>query len=358
MRKNIVVSRDLSLSFDFLLKSVTTKENSKLPLPKPFKYVSMGRGALFLVARALKLGHKDTVLLPAYLCPSIIEPFIRVGVRIRFYRVNENLVLDLDDVERQLTSDVKMMLYINYFGFPQPMEHVKRLKREVSCLVEDCAHSFLSQGGFQGDYVIYSIRKSLPMPDGAALVFRRRRVSQHFRQSKKNVFSYLYTSFQTLFLLCQHTKYKSFSHSILPIVRVFKIRSSKDSSPCWLSPRMLSCFNFKSIAEKRRQNYKYLLEELEELALFPKLTLGIVPFCFPIVIAKRDRVMRALLRAGIESSVFWPLPRLISKVKYPISWKISKRILALPVNQDLGEKEMAYMSQSLKKALKARNRSY
>ena len=87
------------------------------------------------------------------------------------------MTLDPDDVERHCRAHNPDLLYvIHYAGWPQPMsELVDLCRRRGMLLVEDCALSLLSEvdgrplGSF-GDWSVFCLYKTLPLPNGALLV--------------------------------------------------------------------------------------------------------------------------------------------------------------------------------------------
>jgi hypothetical protein len=133
----------------------------------------MGRDALTLAASWLGLQSDDAVLLPAYVCEEVVKPFSK-RTRVVLYDVRPDLSVDpnlLDDLLRS-TPSIKVVLFVNYFGFLQTNRaEIKAVcaRRHVA-LIEDCAHSLLTAGsGDTGDLAIYSFRKILPVTDGGGL---------------------------------------------------------------------------------------------------------------------------------------------------------------------------------------------
>ncbi len=55
------------------------------------QFFHSGRGALFFAAKTLAKAAKNVVLLPAYHCPALVEPFIAAGYQIRFYPLAADL---------------------------------------------------------------------------------------------------------------------------------------------------------------------------------------------------------------------------------------------------------------------------
>lgn len=136
----------------------------------------MGSTALSLAARSLqRVGH-TSLLAPSYHCGHEIEPFLRANMKVTLYRVDEHGQVDLNSLDSLLTGRGEAVLITHYFGFPQDVQSISTLCKEKNAyLIEDCAHAFLSNRGniplgSWGDISIFSYRKSLPIPDGGALI--------------------------------------------------------------------------------------------------------------------------------------------------------------------------------------------
>mgnify|MGYP001561324583 CR=1 FL=1 len=118
-------------------------------------------------------------MLPGLICQEVLASLAAVGARPSFYHVDERLHADLTSVREAGAVPVRAVVAVNYFGFPQPLEAIRELCRTWGAgLIEDNAHGFLSTDGRtplgrRGDAGIFSLRKSLLMPNGAALVDNR-----------------------------------------------------------------------------------------------------------------------------------------------------------------------------------------
>src|SRR5262245_17471445 len=78
-----------------------------------------GRSAIYHGVRALGVGSGDTVLVPAYNCASIVDAIVQAGARVEYYEVDEDCAVDFADLARRMSSSVRAILAIHYFGFPQ-----------------------------------------------------------------------------------------------------------------------------------------------------------------------------------------------------------------------------------------------
>ena len=84
-----------------------------------------------------------------------------------------NLVL----ASREWLADVNegdVVLFIDYFGFPCDAECARAAKQRGAWVLEDACQALLSKHvGAAADYVIYSPRKFLGVPDGGVLLANR-----------------------------------------------------------------------------------------------------------------------------------------------------------------------------------------
>jgi dTDP-4-amino-4,6-dideoxygalactose transaminase len=117
------------------------------------------------------------VVAPDYNSGNEILAMRAAGATIRYCPVRGDMSLDPDDVERYCQLHNPDLLYvIHYAGWPQPMPALVDLcRRRGMLLVEDCALSLLSEmngrplGSF-GDWSVFCLYKTLPLPNGALLV--------------------------------------------------------------------------------------------------------------------------------------------------------------------------------------------
>jgi len=332
-------------------------------------FCSEGRSALYLILKRSKLSIGDTVLLPAYLCDSIVNVVKKLGLNLRFYRVLENLEVDFDDLEA-VAEKAKVLLIIHYFGFPQNMEEILRFCKEKEILlIEDCAHALYSRWkgkylGTFGDYGFFSLRKSLPSLDGGMFFISDKRISldesgsdcsQKEHSQPFSIFSLLikYGEFGVGFTpRTFFRRFKSIRKGFIEYDATRKTNSLRGISKTSLS--LLKITSEEKIVEKRRKNYFFLQEHLQGFNnikfLYPSLSEGVCPLCFPILTDNRDKIRINLLKKGINLRAFWDiLPQEISSSDYSTSYQVAEKILLLPVHQSLDKRHLDYIEYSLKK---------
>lgn len=143
------------------------------------QFYAYGRQALAEALRRSGVEPGDRVLLPGLICREVLASVSAVEAVPVFYAVDETLTTDADSLKRAGMSGARAVLAVNYFGFPQPLDVFRACCRQWgAALIEDNAHGFLSAEGEvplgrRGDLGIFSLRKTLTVPNGAALVDNR-----------------------------------------------------------------------------------------------------------------------------------------------------------------------------------------
>ncbi len=145
----------------------------------PAAFVPAGRYAIAHALGLMGIGRDDEVLVPAFHCLSMVEPVLWVGARPVFYRLRDDLSVDLDDLSGKLTPRSRVLMVTHYFGFPQDVGNLRAFSdRNRLSLLEDCAHGFFGGRdgmplGGGGDFAIASAMKFFPIPEGGCLVSAR-----------------------------------------------------------------------------------------------------------------------------------------------------------------------------------------
>lgn len=129
------------------------------------------------------LGQLDqdpgTALVPAYVPHAVVRAFRCRGYEVAYYPVAPDLTLPAETVARRIeTVDPAAVLFVDYFGFrDEALSALAERARAVGAtVVEDCARAAFSRDrdgtplGATGDLAIYSLHKTLPVPNGGLVV--------------------------------------------------------------------------------------------------------------------------------------------------------------------------------------------
>lgn len=349
------------------------------PLNDPFTYLFFSaRYAILAGLKALGVSSDQNILLPSYNCGTEIDPILDRQIKIKYYKVKPNLKIDLDDLSKQIDTSSAAILVIHYLGFPQPIEEIKKICiNNRLLLIEDCAHAFLSTyksenlGSF-GDISVFSMRKTLPIPNGGSLVINNENL--HFEDKQKRS-SPLSTYFIAVELLNNRTHHKNqslvdrltvffikiidyFNGIMKLMLRVFKklfpyrglalvhvnyYEFKKDISTWKISPlslRIMRNLDYGHIKDIRRKNFTYLLSNLSNMSeievVFNKLPEGVCPLFFPLIVKDRQFYYQKLKEKGITSYQYWKyMHAAVPWEDFPESVFLKNNLLGLPIHQDI-----------------------
>ena len=133
---------------------------SYLPVNHAFA-VSNGSNALDLSAMLLNVRKGDEILIPAHTWCATAISFARLGAKIVWVDINpETFVMDLETIERAVTSKTKALVVVHLYGLMCPMDDIVDFCRSRDiAIIEDCAQSLGSKIGGRncGTYADISI---------------------------------------------------------------------------------------------------------------------------------------------------------------------------------------------------------
>jgi len=319
--------------------------------------------------------------MPAYNCGTEIDPFIHYGLKIIFYRVNCEAKIDLDDLQRRLTTKTKVIYVTHYFGWPQNLDFLSTYCRANAIyLVEDCAMALFSNPvdypiGTLGNAAIYSLPKTLPVPDGGLLTSPVPLIlpeaplgSPPLRVILKEMLPLLKRA--TLRLtdrlgvykylpqrLTQSRKRKN-NEATTPasfpeIPRSYYFNGSVEKmTASKISRYILEHSCPASIVKRRRENYDKLFESAREdrsfQLLFNQLPEGVCPLYFPVFVKNREEVCRRLNEMGIAAMQWWSgYHRAFDWAEFPEARYLKDHVLTIPIHQQLSHLNMKYISSAM-----------
>src|SRR5687767_748782 len=292
------------------------------------------RNAIYHLFRALiETNPGLTVLAPDYNSGNEILAMRAAGATIRYCPVRGDMSLDPEDVERYCERHQPDLLYvIHYAGWPQPMPALVDLcRRRGMLLVEDCALSLLSEmdgrplGSF-GDWSVFCLYKTLPLPNGALLVQNGPRLESLERLRLRDAGSASVLG-RTAELLVQRIRGRAngvgaalqmVKRSMGRAAGALEVRRANvgdigfnmddvDLAMSRMSERLLMRMDFAEIKRRRVENYRLLSERLgpDVIQVFPDLPEGVCPLFFPIIVQDKHAAAEALRAGGVDALEFW-----------------------------------------------------
>jgi hypothetical protein len=356
-----------------------------VPLVYPFdqpglRYRYFARNALWDAVRLLGLKGKK-VLLPAYHHGVELETLLAAGVQPVFFRVDAQMRADFEDA-RARSQGAAALYVIHYAGFPQDMQAARQLAGELGVpLVEDCALALLSSDGEKplgssGDVSLFCLYKTLPVPNGGALLPRgdwAKKVGllpPPIPPPGLSTASHLIGSMLSNFELRTGEIGRRTRHALRDAGRWFVRRANVDRVSTGTqhfniddvdlgmssaSHLVLRNQDFAGIVERRRRNYFLLYAMLREVAppVTGELKPGVCPLFYPMPVDDKAGAMARLLARGVETVDFWRVrhPALPAGA-FPEVDRLRERVLELPVHQDLSPADAEHVAGCVRELLK------
>ena len=140
------------------------------------EFFAHARSALKFGLEIQRFNKEKFILIPAFICEAVMQPFRELGLKVKFYEINENFQPRWDDLQK-LCNDYpcQAILMNHYFGIPQKIDEFMDFAHFNNLfIIEDNAHGFGASYrsrllGTFGDIGILSPRKTLFLPSGAIL---------------------------------------------------------------------------------------------------------------------------------------------------------------------------------------------
>jgi hypothetical protein len=151
-------------------------------------FFSTGRDALYSILSTLQ--HKR-VHLPDLICVSVYQACLHAGKKVSTYRMNPDLV-QLEAFDPEHASD-SCFLVMHYFGVANE-GLMRRAKSLGMTVISDVTHMLFNRDqmkliGAQSDYLVASLRKSGPFPDGGFLSSSQHHVPSPTRGFRADFFT-------------------------------------------------------------------------------------------------------------------------------------------------------------------------
>ena len=319
-------------------------------------FLNGGRACLAVIGDYLLDHGIHKILLPSYLCPSILDALERCGVEYGFYQINEDLSIDLDDLA-QKAGAYKAVYFINYFGFLHPPEvrnYLKNLRKNGALVVEDNA-----QAGFSahpvGDFVFNSLRKLVPFDGGYLDTDLDIAVYLQKYQGRPNLRLPLIRDYRQRlhdYLIDGIGSHKKLLDLYSRADRYYERDVVVEGDPG--EQAQIERLDWEGIRQKRRENYRYMLDLIapipEVKPIFPALQPGIMPLGLPVYLSgvSRDAVYEHLGENGIGLFIHWEELRHDARTNgNALAVSMAGRMLTLAIDQRTSREQMDYLAETL-----------
>jgi hypothetical protein len=322
--------------FPIAVTDILNAQNRHLDAPDVYTY-SSGRAALYQILKHLmQEKNVNYVLLPDYLCSSVLVPVKELGLDYTFYPINEKLELEPSSFH-PLYKNGTAVLLINYYGLQDLSSQIKTIREhdDKAIIIEDDVQAYFEFKKPLGDvdFKFTSLRKTFAVPDGGLVKTKH----QLPKVEVPNTFG----QYKAAAALLKSMREGNFNDNIY--LEMFEkgeslIDDELESGMSLIAEKLYSYVDEERVKVRRMNNAQYLVEQLKKIGLNPLLPLSEdhVPLFIPIILTNRDAVRKAMFEHEVYCPVHWPLEGLeLNRGK-----AMSETELSLIIDQRYGRNEM------------------
>lgn len=324
--------------------------------PHKMSFVANGRSAMMLASRSVYWmpdEGRNRALLPAYLCHSMIQPFVELGLQVCFYRVGSDLSINPTDVSECIDGTVRAVLLMHYFGFEQEIRLDSWLAERFPdvTVIDDRTHMLFADLRTRTTSAaairVYSPRKWGPLPDIGIVVWpdSLSQASSGAAPLDKG-YDHGFALWRLIGVLLRALFFAWPSESLRRLsLRPFHKADAlldrriqlRTASP--ISRFLWRHWNSAVVWHTRRSNFQYLLDNWpskEIQPLYDVLPKTVCPLGFPIRTLERESLRRHLISKEIFPPIHWLRPSEVSADDFPEAARLAEQELTIPIDQRYG----------------------
>lgn len=310
--------------------------------------VASGTDALILALRAAGIGPGDEVIVPAFTFVATADAVSLVGATPVFADIDPaTFTIDVNHAATLVSERTAAIIPVHLYGQPADMDKIKALaeKRHL-VVIEDCAQALgaswkgtpVAGIGDFGCLSFFPTKNLGGYGDGGMVTARDKQAVEQLR------------------MLRAHGSRKKY------LSEIQGMNSRLDELQAAILRVKLPHLNtWNSARRKIASFYREALAHLQEVAL-PRETAGAVHVYhqFTIRVPARDHILKALLEAGVESVVYYPVPLHLQKMyghlgykkgDLPAAERAAAEVMSLPMFPEMEESDVTYIANCLEQVL-------
>ncbi|MDC0543386.1 DegT/DnrJ/EryC1/StrS aminotransferase family protein [Candidatus Pelagibacter ubique] len=316
--------------------------------------------ALHIALASKNFKKKKKVLVPAMTFTATAAAALYCDLEPVFVDINEyDLNINFEDLQRKYTKDCVAVIPVHVGGHPCEMEKIiPWAKKKRLLVIEDCAHTAggIYRGkmlGTWGDISCFSFeeKKMLTTGDGGMICTNSKSLAEKFRNLSFHGWNRDPWSRHNKSLSNKNLKEKHWYYQIKDLG--FKYNMNDLMAVIGqVQLKKLNSFNIKrNIGIQKYLNGIKSCKNIKPY--FVKEYKRIAYWMFAVRLKKRDQLIAFLKERGIATSVYWipvPMHPLYKKYKskIPVTERVWKELVTLPLFSDIKLKDLNFVIKSLK----------
>ncbi|MDD5596478.1 MAG: DegT/DnrJ/EryC1/StrS family aminotransferase [Victivallaceae bacterium] len=313
--------------------------------------VNTGTSAIHLALEAVEVKNKE-VIVPSMTYAATVQAIIAAGGIPVFVECRkDDLNIDIEDVERKITANTKVILPVHYTGKPVEMDKLQEIADGKGIIiVEDAAHAFGSEHknnkiGSIGHVTCFSFDpiKTISCGEGGAICTTIDEVADRISSMKnlgisKNTWN-RYKSDRPWLYEVIDKGYRYHMSNINAAIGIEQLKKIAD----FITRR-------RNIALKYDNSYK----SINQISLLKHDFTQTVPFCYTMLIRDnmRNEFMYSMKNAGIGVSILYPPNHLQPYFKdyytsLPTTENIFDEMVSIPLFTGMTNEQIDYVIENV-----------
>lgn len=298
--------------------------------------VSSGTSAILLSLMAMGIGHGDEVIVPSHTFIATASPAKLLGATPIFADVcSDTYTIDPVDVRKKISGRTKAIIPVHLYGHPCDMDEILAIARDHDLkVIEDAcqAHGAAYKGrrtgtlGHVGCFSFFPSKNMTVLGDGGMVTTDDSDLAGEIS------------------MLRDHGRKEKYVHQMLG----FNCRLSEIHAA--IGRAQLA--HLESWNQRRREiaaRYSALLSKQLTCRPVEKSWAHHVYHLYVIRSRRRDELMAALARQGIETGIHYPVPLhrqpcLMSAASLPVTEGLVNEVVSLPMHPHMSDDEVDYVA--------------
>lgn len=301
--------------------------------------VNSGTAALQLALSLVDIRNKE-VILPSLSFVSTAHAIIINGGKPVFVEVDsKTLCLDPLEVEKNITNQTKVILPVHFGGMPCDMNKIESIcSKNKILLIEDAAHASGAvyknkKIGSHGFAVCFSFHpvKNLAMPTGGAITLN----GKNYEKMKSIIESRRW---------CGISNRKGTSYDVNEVGWNYYMNEFSAA---------IGIVQLKKLDKLNKKRKKIANRYYSEINIDKKMPLSenCVYHLYWLKVKNRKQFMNEMNKKGIETGIHYkPIHQMTvyrNKQSLPITEKIGKEVVSIPIHPNLTEKNINYIIKTI-----------
>lgn len=312
---------------------------------------SNGTAALFAGLKACGISKGDEVITTPFSFIATINAILLCGAKPVFVDIDPNTFnIDTSKIEGKVTKRTKAILAVDLYGCPAEYDELRKLanKHKFLLISDNCqAIGALYHNKPINRFAHVTIcsffnSKNITSGEGGVLLTSNKSIEKRVNS------------------LINHGQKRGIKYNYLDVGWNFRPTDIQSAII------IIQLKRLKQINDKRNKNAEYLIKHLSSVkglilpSIKPHLLHSFSRFTIRVTdkfSLSRDQLKQYLHNNEIESEVAYPKPlykyphvRQYKQSRFPIVENVAKQVLSLPIHQNLSQKELDCIIQTIKRA--------